>query len=61
MTTPCSYCLNKGYVSILGWRAGEERKLIPCDCKHGRAFEKMWRKESPPIKAKARPVNTEWD
>ena len=40
---------------------GVRRQLIPCTCKHGREFEKMWRKASPPTKTKARPVDTEWD
>ncbi len=61
MAKTCSYCLNKGYLSILGWRHGEDRKIVPCTCKHGREFEKLLRKELPPTKAKARPVNTEWD
>jgi len=60
MAKVCSYCINKGYLSMLG-TVGVRRQLIPCDCKHGREFEKMWRKESPPTKAEARPVDTERD
>ena len=52
----CPDCLNKGYLSILGRLSGEERKIVPCTCKHGRRFDKMWRAESPPTKRKARPI-----
>jgi len=45
----CPDCLDKGYLSLLG-RRGAPRVNIPCECKHGRKFLKMWRKESPPAK-----------
>ena len=54
----CCDCLDKGYLSVLAWQRGDERKIVPCDCKHGRKFMKMWRKESPPTKLKPRNVDT---
>ena len=45
----CPDCLDKGYLSLLG-RHGDERKIVPCTCKHGRKFLRMWEKESPPAK-----------
>jgi len=41
----CSDCLNKGYLSILGRRHEDERKIVPCTCRHGRRFLRMWRVE----------------
>ena len=55
----CPDCLNKGYLSILGRRSGDERKIVPCTCKHGRKFDKMWRQESPPTKRKPSPVDSD--
>jgi hypothetical protein len=54
----CDHCLNKGYVSILGWRAGDARQILPCTCRSGRRFERMMRKESPPTKAEPGPVDS---
>ena len=54
----CPYCINKGCLSMLG-TVGVRRQLIPCDCKHGRQFEKLMREESPPTKRKPRPVDAE--
>ena len=54
----CPDCLNKGYLSILGRRYGDERKTVPCECRHGRQFMKMWRQESPPTKRKPSPVDS---
>lgn len=47
----CPDCLDKGYLSVLPWRHGDERKIVPCTCRHGRRFARMWRKESPPTKS----------
>lgn len=54
----CPDCLNKGYVSLLGWRTGDGRKLIPCDCKHGRQFLRLMRQESPPTESESGPVDS---
>jgi len=54
----CPACINKGYLSMLG-TVGVRRQLIPCDCKHGRQFEKLMREESPPTKAEPSPVDAE--
>lgn len=54
----CPDCLNKGYLSLLG-RRGAPREIVPCECKHGRKFLKLWRKESPPTKRKPSPVRPE--
>lgn len=53
----CPDCLDAGYLSILG-RRGAPRDIVACTCKHGRKFEKLWRKESPPTKLKPRDVDT---
>ena len=54
----CPYCINKGYLSMLG-TVGVRRQLIPCECKHGRQFEKLMREESPPTQTKPSPVDAE--
>ena len=54
----CPDCLSRGYLSILGRHYGEERKIVPCTCKHGRQFLKLMREESPPTKVKSGPVDT---
>jgi len=46
----CPDCLDKGYLSVLGIRRADPRQLMPCTCRHGRRFDRMWRKESPPTK-----------
>ena len=46
----CADCLNKGYLSVLGRRHGDPRETIPCACKHGRKFLRMWKEKSPPTK-----------
>ena len=53
----CPDCINKGYLSMLG-TVGVRRQLIPCDCKHGRQFEKLMREESPPTEAATRKPDT---
>ena len=45
----CPDCLDKGYLSVLG-TVGVRRRLIPCACKHGREFLKLWWENSPPAK-----------
>ena len=58
----CPDCLNAGYLSVLAWRHGDERKIVACDCRHGRRFLRVWRAElakvSPPTKRKPRPVHS---
>ena len=49
----CPDCLDKGYLSVLGRRSGDRREIMPCECRHGRQFMKMWRQESPPAKLKS--------
>jgi len=60
----CPDCLDKGYLSLLGRRHGDERKIVACrECRHGRRFLRVWRAElakvSPPTKLKSRPVRPE--
>ena len=31
----CPDCLDKGYLSVLPWRHGDERKIVPCTCRYG--------------------------
>ena len=55
----CPDCLDRGYLSIIGRRYGDERKIVPCLCKHGRQFLKLIRENSPPTKAEPSPVDAE--
>ena len=41
----CPDCLNAGYLSVLGRRHGDEREIVACDCRHGRRFLRVWRRE----------------
>ena len=58
----CPDCLDAGYLSILGRGHGDERKIVACDCRHGRRFLRVWRSElakvSPPAKRKSSPVHS---
>jgi hypothetical protein len=59
----CPDCLDKGYLSVLPWRHGDERKIVACgECRHGRRFLRVWRRElaktSPPTKRKPSPVHS---
>ena len=59
----CPDCLDKGYLSLLGRRHGDERKIVACrECRHGRRFLRVWRRElakvSPPSERKPGPVHS---
>ena len=58
----CPDCRGHGYLHMLGRRRDEEATLVPCDCRDGRRFLKLWRREldnpSPPTKSESGPVDT---
>lgn len=61
----CPDCRGYGYLHMLGKRRDEEATLVPCDCRDGRRFLRIWKQEldklSPPPKLKTGDVDTEGD
>ena len=61
----CSDCRGHGYLHMLGRRHGDAATLVPCDCRDGRRFLRIWKQEldklSPPTKLKSGDVDTEGD
>jgi hypothetical protein len=59
----CPDCRGYGYLHQLGWRHGDKDVLVPCDCRDGRRFLRVWRKElaklSPPTEFKSSEVDAE--
>ena len=51
--------LHKQGLLVDAWYGGSTKQLIPCECKHGRQFEKLMREESPPTQTKPSPVDAE--
>ena len=59
----CPACRGYGYLHQLGWRHGDEAKLVPCDCRDGRRLLRVWKQEldklSPPTESESGPVDAE--
>lgn len=58
----CPNCRGYGYLHMLGRRHRDEGTLVACDCRDGRRFLRVWRREldkiSPPTKLKPSDVDT---